>query len=100
MTTNSFGGALPRFDFPQQPAPPARFTARAARFFPSAAIVTTAAAACYYAYVYVPNQQSTPAVTYSAVRLQHNQTPPSTRPWGDRSPNAQLDHEGKIKPAS
>ncbi|KAJ4247471.1 hypothetical protein NW762_013146 [Fusarium torreyae] len=99
MTTNSFGGALPRFDFPPQPAPPASFTARAARFFPRAAIVTTAAAACYYAYVYVPNQQSTPAIAYPATTLQHNQTVQATRPWGDRGPSAQLDL-AKSRPSS
>ncbi|KLO93609.1 uncharacterized protein Y057_12178 [Fusarium fujikuroi] len=34
MTTNSFGSALPRFDFPRQPAAP-KLTAQAARAFPT-----------------------------------------------------------------
>jgi len=41
MTTNSFGSALPRFDFPRQPAAP-KLTAQAARAFPTVAIVATA----------------------------------------------------------
>lgn len=41
MTTNSFGSALPRFDFPRQPAAP-KLTAQVARAFPTVAIVATA----------------------------------------------------------
>ncbi|KAF5024157.1 hypothetical protein F66182_3792 [Fusarium sp. NRRL 66182] len=94
MTTNSFGSALPRFDFPQQPVAPTRLTARAARFFPSAAIVTTVAAACYYSYVYVPNQQPSPAT------LQHNQPLQGARQWSEPASNARLRFEGKLRPSS
>ncbi|KAH6974482.1 hypothetical protein BKA56DRAFT_94872 [Ilyonectria sp. MPI-CAGE-AT-0026] len=48
MTTNSFGTALPRFDFPP-PEPPviSRF-ARVAKVFPLAAFAATGVAAWYY----------------------------------------------------
>ncbi|CAG1962398.1 unnamed protein product [Fusarium graminearum] len=63
MTTNSFGSALPRFDFHQPPAP--RFTARLARSLPTAALVTTAAATYCLTY-YVLRQQ------YTMAKAQHN----------------------------
>ncbi|KAM0266631.1 hypothetical protein ACHAPA_006681 [Fusarium lateritium] len=34
MTTNSFGGALPRFDFPSQPAPAVTRMARISKALP------------------------------------------------------------------
>ncbi|KPA35941.1 hypothetical protein FLAG1_11322, partial [Fusarium langsethiae] len=63
MTTNSFGSALPRFDFHQPPAP--RFTARLARSLPTAALVTTAVATYCLTY-YVLRQQ------YTTAKAQHN----------------------------
>ncbi|KAF4451699.1 hypothetical protein F53441_5378 [Fusarium austroafricanum] len=58
MTTNSFGSALPHFDFPQPTvkAITPRLIPQAARLFPTAAIVATGAA-YYYTYFYAPRRQ-------------------------------------------
>ncbi|RKK54884.1 hypothetical protein BFJ69_g17737 [Fusarium oxysporum] len=44
MTTNSFGGALPRFDFPPQPAPAVSRMARVNKALPAVLVATTLAA--------------------------------------------------------
>ncbi|KAF4972712.1 hypothetical protein FSARC_777 [Fusarium sarcochroum] len=45
MTTNSFGGALPRFDFPAQPAPAITRMARNPKALPLVLVAATLAAA-------------------------------------------------------
>ncbi|KAJ4249819.1 hypothetical protein NW762_012162 [Fusarium torreyae] len=44
MTTNSFGGALPRFDFPPQPAPAISRMARVSKALPLVLVAATVAA--------------------------------------------------------
>ncbi|KAF4341210.1 hypothetical protein FBEOM_4868 [Fusarium beomiforme] len=44
MTTNSFGGALPRFDFPSQPAPAVSRMARINKALPVVLVAATVAA--------------------------------------------------------
>ncbi|EWY85808.1 hypothetical protein FOYG_12912 [Fusarium oxysporum NRRL 32931] len=44
MTTNSFGGALPRFDFPSQPAPAVSRMARIHKALPVVLVAATVAA--------------------------------------------------------
>ncbi|KAF5664707.1 hypothetical protein FHETE_6978 [Fusarium heterosporum] len=44
MTTNSFGGALPRFDFPAQPAPAVTRMARISKALPVVLAAATIAA--------------------------------------------------------
>ncbi|KAF4418425.1 hypothetical protein F53441_14480 [Fusarium austroafricanum] len=44
MTTNSFGGALPRFDFPPQPAPAMSRMARVNKALPVVLVAATVAA--------------------------------------------------------
>lgn len=43
MTTNSFGGALPRFDFPSQPAPAVSRMARIHKALPVVLVAATVA---------------------------------------------------------
>ncbi|KAF4960425.1 hypothetical protein FSARC_10485 [Fusarium sarcochroum] len=81
MTTNSCGSALPRFDFPKPSAP--KFTARAARSLPTAAIMATAAAT-YYATYFVLKQQ------YTSTTNQHNQAVQSLKDLKDRENNTQI----------
>ncbi|KAM0192216.1 hypothetical protein ACHAPI_008387 [Fusarium lateritium] len=45
MTTNSFGGALPRFDFPSQPAPAVTRMARISKALPIVLVAAGVAAA-------------------------------------------------------
>ncbi|KAF4458507.1 hypothetical protein FALBO_14769 [Fusarium albosuccineum] len=45
MTTNSFGGPLPRFDFPAQPAPAISRMARVSKALPIVLVTATIAAA-------------------------------------------------------
>ncbi|KAH7007622.1 hypothetical protein EDB80DRAFT_893874 [Ilyonectria destructans] len=56
MTTNSFGTALPRFDFPPPEPPVISRYARVAKVFPLAAFAATGVAAWYY--INAPNQKT------------------------------------------
>ncbi|KAM5341277.1 hypothetical protein ACJ41O_015386 [Fusarium nematophilum] len=47
MTTNSFGGALPPFDFPPQPAPAVSRMARVSKALPVVLVAATIAAAAF-----------------------------------------------------
>ncbi|KAF4975631.1 hypothetical protein FZEAL_7622 [Fusarium zealandicum] len=47
MTTNSFGGALPRFDFPPQPAPAVSRMARVSKALPIVLVAATLAAVAF-----------------------------------------------------
>ncbi|KAJ3455965.1 hypothetical protein MRS44_017447 [Fusarium solani] len=49
MTTNSFGGALPPFDFPPQPAPAISRMARVSKALPVVLITTAIAAVAFKA---------------------------------------------------
>jgi hypothetical protein len=110
MTTNSFGSALPRFDFPRQPAAP-KLTARAARAFPTVAIVATAgtfpiqlhlqltetntcAAAYYYTYYYSPSREYHMYTHSSIQNSQMFQSTRSTKPKAEITPSERMEEIG------
>ncbi|SPJ71905.1 uncharacterized protein FTOL_01633 [Fusarium torulosum] len=88
MTAISFRQAQPHFGFPRPSAP--KFTARAARFLPTAAIVTTAAATYYCTYILLQQQ-------YKSTVIQHNQALQSLRELGDRETKASIEHDEKTR---
>ncbi|EMT66126.1 hypothetical protein NOF04DRAFT_21667 [Fusarium oxysporum II5] len=92
MTTNSFGSALPRFDFPRQPAAP-KFTAQAARAFPTVAIVATAAA-YYYTYYYAPSREYHMYTHFSIQNSQMFQSTRSTKPKAEITPSQRMEEIG------
>ncbi|KAH7226822.1 hypothetical protein BKA60DRAFT_659551 [Fusarium oxysporum] len=92
MTTNSFGSALPRFDFPRQPAAP-KLTAQAARVFPTVAIVATAAA-YYYTYYYAPSREYHMYTHSSVQNSQMFQSTRSTKPKAEITPSERMEEIG------
>ncbi|SCV37108.1 uncharacterized protein FFB14_06429 [Fusarium fujikuroi] len=92
MTTNSFGSALPRFDFPRQPAAP-KLTAQAARAFPTVAIVATAAA-YYYTYYYAPRREYHMYTHSSIQNSPMFQSTRSTKPKADITPSQRMEEIG------
>ncbi|KAF5631717.1 hypothetical protein F52700_6639 [Fusarium sp. NRRL 52700] len=92
MTTNSFGSALPRFDFPRQPAAP-KLTVQAARAFPTVAIVATAAA-YYYTYYYAPSREYH-MYTHSSIKNSSMfQSTRSTKPKAEITPTERMEEIG------
>ncbi|KAF5681681.1 hypothetical protein FCIRC_5406 [Fusarium circinatum] len=92
MTTNSFGSALPHFDFPRQPAAP-KLTVQAARAFPTAAIVATAAA-YYYTYYYAPSREYH-MYTHSSIKNSSMfQSTRSTKPKAEITPSERMEEIG------
>ncbi|CVL09428.1 hypothetical protein FPRO04_04816 [Fusarium proliferatum] len=92
MTTNSFGSALPRFDFPRQPAAP-KLTAQAARAFPTVAIVATAAA-YYYTYYYAPRREYHMYTHSSIQNSPMFQSTRSTKPKAEITPSERMEEIG------
>lgn len=110
MTTNSFGSALPRFDFPRQPAAP-KLTTQAARAFPTVAIVATAGrsqiqlqlqltntntylAAYYYTYYHAPSREYH---MYTHTSIQSSpmfQSTRSTKPKAEITPSERMEEIG------
>ncbi|KAH7242087.1 hypothetical protein BKA59DRAFT_513600 [Fusarium tricinctum] len=74
------------FGFPRPSAP--KFTARAARILPTAALVTTAAATYYCTYILLQQQ-------YKSTVTQHNQALQSLKELGDRETKASIDQDEK-----
>ncbi|KAM0228448.1 hypothetical protein ACHAP5_011943 [Fusarium lateritium] len=87
MTAISFR-PQPNFGFPRPSAP--KFTVRAARLLPTAAIVTTAAATYYYTYILLQQE-------YKSTVLQHNQALQSLKELGDQETKASADHDEKTR---
>ncbi|KAG4253277.1 hypothetical protein FPRO03_07237 [Fusarium proliferatum] len=92
MTTNSFGSALPRFDFPRQPAAP-KLIAQAARAFPTVAIVATAAA-YYYTYYYAPRREYHMYTHSSIQNSPMFQSTRSTKPKAEITPSERMEEIG------
>lgn len=108
MTTNSFGSALPRFDFPRQPAAP-KLTTQAARAFPTVAIVATAgtstsqlqltgtntsSAAYYYTYYYAPRREYHMYTHSSIQNSPMFQSTRSTKPKAEITPSERMEEIG------
>ena len=110
MTTNSFGSALPRFEFPHQPAAP-KLTVQAARAFPTVAIVATAGtspaqlqlqlttantctAAYYYTYYYAPSREYHMYTHSSIQNSSMFQSTRSTKPKAEITPSERMEEIG------
>ncbi|KAF5533278.1 hypothetical protein FMEXI_11882 [Fusarium mexicanum] len=92
MTTNSFGSALPRFDFPRQPAAP-KLTVQAARAFPTVAIAATAVAYCY-TYYYAPSREYHMYTHSSIQNSSLFQSTRSTKPKAEITPSERMEEIG------